>query len=476
MSGIDRQNNPDNRIKFGTDGWRAVIADEFTSFNVRAVAQALCDYLISAGSAQNGVAIGFDTRFLSAEFAEAVAEVIASNRIPAFLSKRFCPTPVLSFTVKNRNLAAGIMVTASHNPPQYNGLKFKGSYGGPATIEMTTAVEGFLFREKPRRDERAIDGFLHKVDFFPEYAKHLSGIVNIGAISTLLAPIIYNAMHGAGSGYLPSFLRNLGRFVSQINARPDPMFGGKLPEPILSNLSDLRKAVLRKKAAVGLATDGDADRFGILDENGKFVELHDLMPLLFEYLLETRNWPGNVVRTTSMADTIDKVAAEHGRQVVEVPVGFKNVSDVMRDRDILIGGEESGGFGYKNHIPERDGILSCLLTLEMLSGRKIPISEMVADLRKRFGAFHYGRIDRHHPTAELIKNMEKLCENSPVRIGQFAVDRISLIDGIKFYFTDGSWMLMRVSQTEPLGRVYVASDAGEKVRALLTEGVRLLTQ
>ena len=468
--------NDQATIHFGTDGWRAIIADGFTFSNVRAVAQAFCDYLVSVGSAQKGIAIGFDTRFLSAEFAETVADVVAGNQIPAFLSRRFCPTPVLSFAVKNRNLAAGIMVTASHNPYQYNGLKFKGSYGGPATVEMTTAVEGFLFRNKPQHDQKKIGEFLHKVDFLPEYSEQLSKVVNFESILTLQKPIVYNAMHGAGCGYLPLFLRDMKRFVSQVNAKPDPMFGGKLPEPILSNLPDLRKIVIRKKASIGLATDGDADRFGVLNENGNYVELHDLMPLLFEYLLETRNWTGDVVRTTSMANTIDKVAAEHGRQVIEAPVGFKNVSEVMRERDILIGGEESGGFGYKNHIPERDGILSCLLTLEMLSVRKAPISEMVADLRKRFGAFHYGRVDQHHPTSELLKNMEKLSVNSPERIGQFAVDRISLADGIKFYFTDGSWMLMRVSQTEPLGRIYVASNAEEKVHTLLKEGVRLLTQ
>lgn len=463
-------------IKFGTDGWRAIIADAFTFENVRAIAQAVSNYILATSPNGRGLAISYDVRFLSAQFARTMAEVIGSNGIPVFLSQNFTPTPVLSFAVKQRQLAGGIMITASHNPYYYNGVKFKASYGGPAIIDQTQAIEAQLLRAKPRYDRDLIRRQVHEVDFVQEYISHLSEFLNWDLINGCDAGIVYDAMHGAGCQYFDQLLAHAQAHLVQIRNKPDPMFGHALPEPIPQNLRRLKRAVIRHQAAIGLATDGDADRFGVLDERGIFVELHDLMPLLFSYLIESRGWAGDVVRTTSLADTIDRLAAQYGRKVWEVPVGFKNVTEKMLTNNIMIGGEESGGFGYCNHIPERDGILSCLLVIEMLAAKQQSIRELVAGLRQRFGPFAYGRIDEYGQPPVMAANMAALRNSPPEAIGNFKVESVMLIDGIKFYFRDHSWMLIRVSQTEPLARVYVASDSPEKVKSLLRHGVQLITR
>ena len=464
-----------NKIQFGTDGWRAIIADAFTYDNIRIVAQAVSGFLDSHENRERGLAISFDTRFMSRQFARLIAEVVSSNRIPVFLSKHFTPTPVLSFAVKNRNLAGGIMVTASHNPYQYNGLKFKADYGGPAMIEMTQDIERQLYKNKPRHDPALMKQNIHEVDFSAEYIDHLKSFLRFDLIKSWEAKIIFDPMNAAGSHIFHQLLSSSKIKVHTINKKPDPLFGGNLPEPVLSNLRKLQATVIRGKADVGLATDGDADRFGVLDNRGDFVQLHDLMPLLFNYLLKTRGWSGDAIRTTSMANTIDKMAQENGRKVLEVPVGFKNVTEKMLELDVLIGGEESGGFGYKHHIPERDGILSCLLLIEMLAVEQKPVRQMVQELREKYGPFSYNRIDHYFDHEILTRNLIALRKYPPEKIGEFPVESVSLIDGIKFYFADSSWMLMRVSQTEPLGRIYVASDSDEKVSQLLKAGVRLLT-
>ncbi len=460
-------------IQFGTDGWRAIIAREFTTENVMRVAQAFSDYLREKGDAGKGIAVSFDTRFLSDRFSFQFAEVVASNEIPVWLSKTVTPTPVLSFVVKNRNLAAGVMITASHNSYEYNGIKFKDAYGGPALPAMTQAIEKNLDRHDLKYHIPNIRRFLKEDNFLPEYIGKIKTIIDINLIKNNKRPVIVDTMHGAGYGM---FYNILGKtdFMQAINQQPHPMFKGRAPEPILKNLAKLSKMVFRKKAMLGIATDGDADRFGVLNEKGDFVELHDLMPILFQYLVEVKKWKGNVVRTTSMANTIDKVAASYNTEVVEVPVGFKNVTEKMLTEDVLIGGEESGGFGYNIFIPERDGILSALLLLELLVYYDLPISALVQQLRHRFGPFHYKRIDQMFLPQTLISNLQKLRNNPPDKIGQHKVDSVNLIDGIKFYFTNDAWMLMRVSQTEPLARIYVGGSAKQTVEDLLSAGKDLL--
>lgn len=461
-------------IRFGTDGWRGIIAENFTVANLRVIAQALGDYLIDNHLAGRGIAVSYDTRFMSALFARRVAEVLAGNGIPVSLSERYTPTPVLSFAVRRRGLAGGIMVTASHNPYFYQGIKFKGEYGGSALPEMTAAIEARLYRQPPRRVPQPEHDLIRETDFRPDYRAQLESYVDMAQVRALAGRLVINPMHGAGCGALESILEDGALELSTVNGHPDPRFGGKLPEPIPANLSDQRAAVRERGAMAGLALDGDADRFGVLDERGDFVELHDLMPLLFRHLVESRGWRGRVVRTTSMHDTIDRMAAAAGCAVTEVPVGFRNVCEQMLAGDVLLGGEESGGFGYRGHIPERDGVLSCLLVLEMLARRRMPLSEMVRELRREYGPFAYGRIDRHFDPAQLTRNMAALRDHPPARFGETAVERVSRVDGIKFYFSDRSWMLMRTSDTEPLGRIYVGAGRADKVQQLLKAGAEKL--
>lgn len=475
--------NHRSAIRFGTDGWRAIIADNFTFENVRIVAQAFADFLSESACKSKGVAIGYDTRFLSKHFALTMAETLAANDVPVYLSDGFCPTPMLSHAVRHRQLAAGIMITASHNPYIYNGVKFKAEYGGPAMVEMTKAIEKHLFQRPPETiTEKKKANIIH-CDFFPDYWQHLNEYLDLALISRFRGRVFFDAMHGAGCGFMQKILSdyllppNKGTPSLQlltIHQKPHPQFDGLLPEPIPQNLQPLAELVRTNKGDLGLAIDGDGDRFGVVDHNGQFVQLHDLMPLLFRYLVESRRWSGDVVRTTSMANTIDKLAAKYHRQTIEVPVGFKNVAEVMIRQDILIGGEESGGFGYKNHLPERDGFVSCLLLLEMLAAHTVSIASLVQGLRKEFGAFAYGRIDRYGELDRLQKRMSELRQQPPNHIGAFKVEKINLIDGIKFYFNDDSWMLMRVSDTEPLFRIYVGSNREDKVNKLLAAGEQLM--
>lgn len=468
------QTSSPSPIRFGTDGWRALIAETFTFDNVRHIGQAMADYLHERGEDEKGVAIGYDTRFLSDQFARALAEVLAANRIPVLLSASYCPTPLVSFAVRRRGLAAGVMVTASHNPYTYNGVKFKGAFGGPALVQTTRAIEKHLFQNQPRVD--ANPRLIEMCDFFPAYQQHLRDYFDWGKIESLQQKVVFDAMHGAGCGYLDKLLPEAwrGDRFQSINQDPHPLFKNKLPEPILKNLCELQQTVVAGGFDAGLACDGDADRFGVLDHQGRFVELHDLMPLLFRHLLQMRGWPGDVVRTTSMANTVDKMAGALGRRVIEVPVGFKNVAEQMLEKEILIGGEESGGFGYRGHLPERDGLFSCLLVLELLAESGQSLSGLVEGLRRDYGPFAYDRIDQHCSTPVLRQNMQALRADPPGYMGSFKVESVTTVDGIKFYFSDGSWMLMRVSDTEPLGRIYVGSASPEKVRQLLDAGRAVL--
>ncbi|MCX7017931.1 MAG: phosphoglucomutase/phosphomannomutase family protein [bacterium] len=460
--------------RFGTDGWRAIIAEDFTFDNVRLVAAAASRFIRENATGTPAIAVGCDTRFLSREFAKAFAATAASCGVRVLLSKNFCPTPALSFTVKHKKLAAGIMITASHNPAAYNGIKFKGPYGGPAMAGMTQGIERSIRELGGSWKSGPAGGKVVTQDFLPAYYRQIERYVDTSILKRFAGRIVYNPMFGAGIGSVDGFLQRLGLDVSAINNHPNPLFGGHGPEPIPQNLADQTLELRRQGAVLGLATDGDADRFGVLDSKGEFVQLHDLMPLLFTYVAQTRGWSGGVVRTSSMADTVDKAAEKLGRSVMETPVGFKHVCERMLDHDILIGGEESGGFGYKNHIPERDGVLSCLLLVEMLAARGVTIRRAVQELRKAYGPFAYGRIDRHCPAPKLRENFSLLIDAPPANFAGLKVSRVSTADGIKFHFQDGSWMLMRISDTEPVGRIYVASSSQALADKILRAGAHRL--
>ncbi len=461
-------------IRFGTDGWRDIIAENFTFENVGRVAQALAFTLKRKRQVNNGIAVSFDTRFLYDRFAGHFATVLASNEIPTFLSKHFTPTPVLSFTVKKKNLNAGVMITASHNPYYYNGIKFKASYGGPVLEDFTRKIEKNLINSPIKIDLKRVKQFLVITDFSEEYFDHLKNYLHSEKLSRFKGKIVYDAMHGCGIGFLGRILKEFNSDVDYLHHDENPLFNRKHPEPIPENLQELQKTIVENNAQIGFATDGDADRFGVLDEKGRFVQLHDLMPLLFEYLIRERGMDGDVVRTTSMSETIDRLASEYGKKVYEVPVGFKNVTEYMVKENILIGGEESGGFGFMNHIPERDGILSCLLTIEMLATYRKSISGLVRELRKKYGSFHYLRIDRYFDSDLLKSNLRRIRQNPPEHIAGQKIDRVNLIDGIKFYFISGVWMLIRVSQTEPLARIYVGGPDADLVKKIIKAGEKLI--
>lgn len=463
------------KIQFGTDGWRAIIADDFTFDNVRAVAQAYAGYMKERFNNEAQAAIGYDTRFLSAEFGRAFAEVLASNRIHVLLSPSHIPTPVLAHAVKHRALEGGVMITASHNPPQYNGIKFKDIYGGPVLDREMKRIEAHLYREAIRRDSNLINRYLEEADFLDDYKAHLKQYLNLSDIRTMSNRVVIATMHGAATGIWQYLTEEMASPLAIVQNTIHPLFSGRPPEPIMANLKTLRRAVRKKNAELGIAFDGDADRLGVVDGEGEFVQLHDLMPMLFEYLIKSRNGSGTAIRTTSMADTIDRMAEQHGMSVREVPVGFKHVTERMLDEDVLIGGEESGGFGYKNHLPERDGLLSALLVLEMLGTQKTTIREKVKELRQRFGPFAYKRIDHYYNTDILSANLEVLRSNPPAFIGKHRVQKVTTVDGIKFYFDDDSWMLIRVSQTEPLARVYVGSHSEANADAIISEGKKRIS-
>ena len=458
-------------ISFGTDGWRAIIAEDFTFENLGIIAQAMSEYLLNNYDSPS-IGIGYDTRFMSERFARHLGKILKANHINVMLSDNYLPTPVLSYTIKNRGLNAGIMITASHNPYYYSGVKFKAGYGGSAMVELTNKIESYLQKSPlPYYKNQNLETY----DFFKDYHDHIKKYVDLDLINSIEQTIVFDSMHGAGTGYLEKFFNQSQIDIQAINANLNPNFDFTLPEPIPDNLQQLSKQVKYTDAVLGFATDGDADRFGIVDQNGNFIQLHDLLPILFEYLINSRNWDGDVVRTTSMSSTIDKLAAEYNRQVIEVPVGFKNICEKMLDQDILIGGEESGGFGYKNHIPERDGILSILLVLEMLAAENTNLHDKIARLRNKYGPFSYDRIDQYCDIEKTKANMENLINNPPSEIGGYKIERINTIDGIKFYFDNDAWMLIRLSQTEPLFRIYVGGKETETVQNILQAGQKLLT-
>lgn len=468
-------------ISFGTDGWRAVIADSFTFANLRLVSQAVADTLLEGHSGHSApeVVIGFDTRFLSDRFAMEVARVMAGNGIVAWLSRADAPTPAVSYNVKAKNAAAGIVITASHNPPRYNGFKLKAPYGGSATKEESARIEKRLREiEAQGREPRAMEyqeaisaGLIHRFDPNWIYFQHLSELIDLDIINEGELKIVTDAMYGAGRGALPAMLQRTRTRVTEIRGYMNPGFGGIHPEPIEHYLTELVAAVQREQASVGLATDGDADRIGAVDAYGRFVDPHTIFALVLRHLIEQKGLRGDVVKTISTTSMIDRMTEKYGLKLHETPVGFNHIADLMMSNDVLMGGEESGGISIKGHIPEGDGILMGLLLLEVMGRARVPLHEIIADLQAQFGPALYGRRD-----FTLTKQLDKkavvrtLEENAPAHLNGERVVRVNTMDGIKFYMADHSWLLIRPSGTEPVLRVYAEAPSTEAVQALLKEG------
>ena len=471
-------------IRFGTDGWRAVIADTFTFENVRLLSQAVAEAVNKQhkGNDPAQVVVGYDTRFLSDRFALETARVLAGNGIVTWLTRTDAPTPAISFNVKDKGADAGIVITASHNPPRYNGFKLKGAYGGSATAEECALVEDELaLMERQARGpnimdyQQAVDqGLIRRFDPSWPYYQHLATLVDLDCISEGELKVVADSMWGAGRGAFTSILSRTRLQVSEIRGSLNPGFGGIHPEPILKHLNDLVAAVQREQADVGLATDGDADRIGAIDARGHLVDPHHILALALRYLVETRGQRGEVVKTVSTTYMIDNLAEKHGLQVHETPVGFNHIGDLMMRRDILIGGEESGGISVRGHIPEGDGILMGLFLLEIMANARVPLHEIIADLQAAYGPAIYGRIDatlEHYlPKKQMVR---MLVDQAPSTLNGETVARVDTLDGVKFYLNDRSWLLIRPSGTEPVLRIYAEARSQEAMKALLEAGKQM---
>ena len=466
-------------VKFGTDGWRAIISDEFTFANLRLVAQAIADFTREENPESPGVVIGFDTRFMSDRYAAEVARVMAGNGIKAWLARADTPTPAISYAVVNKKATAGVMITASHNPPRYNGVKLKAGYGGSASPEQHRRVEQILNsndaagREPILMDlDRALgDELVVKFDPAWAYYEHLTTLVNLDTIHEGELRVIHDAMYGAGRRTISEVLMRTRSHVHNIRDEMNPGFGGIHPEPIAKHLGMLVSMMGAGNYHAGLATDGDADRIGAVDARGQFVDPHRIFSLVLRYLLEKRGLRGKVVRTVSTTRMIDRIARDFGLPVVETPVGFNHIADLMLAEDVVMGGEESGGMSIKGHIPEGDGVLLGLLLLEVMAEAHKPLHVLVDELLATYGPAQYARTDlklrRPVAKSELAK---KLVESAPDAIADVTVEEVRTSDGIKYYLADGSWLLIRPSGTEPVLRVYAEAPNDDRVRALLDFG------
>jgi alpha-D-glucose phosphate-specific phosphoglucomutase len=464
------------KIKFGTDGWRGVISEDFTFENVKIVSQAMADYLKEKGIAEKEIVIGYDARFLSKEYAQLVASVLAGNGIRVILSDRIQPVPSVCFTIKERKAAGGIMITASHNPFKYNGIKFKGEYAGSADEATTKKIEGFLYKNKPQEmdfEEGEKKELIQKIDLTPSYLEFLKSFVNLEAVKERPLKVVIDSMHGAGKDYTAQALKGGKCQVITIRAEENPSFGGVHPEPILENLKALIDKIKEEKADLGLATDGDGDRLGVMDSEGNFVNPHQVLSLLTLHLIESRGWSGGIVKTVSTTSLLNKIAEKYKRKLYKTPVGFKYICELMLKEDILIGGEESGGIGVKNHVPDRDGLLSGLLLLEMLALKKKPLSQIQEEMRQEFGTYLYKRIDTEYPLDKRDILIPTLRKSPPKKLGDIRVKEIDASDGIKFILSDNSWLLIRTSGTEPIIRIYAESDEKGKLNKIMEAGKEL---
>lgn len=460
-------------IKFGTDGWRAVIGDEFTFDNVRACAQATALHVRECGLAALGMVIGYDTRFLSAEFAAAAAEVLAANDVPVFLCDRPAPTPVVGWAILRRRAAGSVVITSSHNPARYSGFKVRTQYAGAAPPEVLARIESLISAKKPPRlplAEAKAKGLVEVFDPVPDYLAQVSSLVELDRIRAAGLRVAVDSMHGAGAGYTRRLLAGGKTEVWEVRSSLNPAFPGMHnPEPIPRNLAPLRRAVRAHGAQVGLATDGDADRLGVVDSGGRFVNQLQTFALLVYYLLEVRGLRGPVVKSVTTTGMAQRLGELYGVPVHETAVGFKFLGPKMRETDALIAGEESGGYAFRGHLPERDGILSGLYFLDLMARRGKDAADLIAELYTKVGPHYYDRIDIEMTPAERTRVESRLAELRPSSIAGVAVTDTDRTDGLRFRLEDGAWALFRLSGTEPLLRIYTEVAREELVPRVLAE-------
>jgi len=477
-------------IKFGTDGWRAIIGEDFTFDNVRICAQAMAQYLIDSKAAERGIVIGYDTRFASEDFAAAVAEVMAGNGIRAYLCDRTAPTPTISYAILDKRAGGAVIITSSHNPGIWNGFKVKPEYAGSASPEVLAMLEKNIAsiqgapvswgQAKPQMVQRMpLSEALQKrqVEKFnpaPAYLKQVASLVDIEDIKQAGITVVADAMFGAGMGYFPTLLAGGNTRVIEINNVRNPLFPGMHnPEPIARNLAALTAGIAQHEADVGLATDGDADRIGLMDEHGVFINQLQVYALLLLYLLEVRGKRGPIVKTITTTAMAHKLAKLYDIPVYETPVGFKYVGPKMMETGAMMGGEESGGFGFAGHIPERDGILSGLFLLDLMIKLQKSPAQLIEYLYSLVGAHYYDRIDIQLSAVQRDKALARVKAARPEHIGGLRVTHIDTLDGFRYVLEDGGWLLVRFSGTEPLLRIYTETTNGALVRTILADGRKL---
>ncbi|ACX53046.1 phosphoglucomutase/phosphomannomutase alpha/beta/alpha domain I [Ammonifex degensii KC4] len=455
------------RIKFGTDGWRGVIARDFTFANVERVAAAIAAYLNEKGQAARGVIVGFDNRFLADRFAEAVAEVLLQWGIPVYFPERSVPTPVVAFGIWHYRTGGAVVITASHNPPEYCGIKFIPEYAGPALPDVTERIES-LIESSPSPPAGVKKALRHPFRPQEDYFAHLLRLVEGEKIARASLKVVVDPMFGAGIGYLEEILRRCGVSVVTIHDWRDPLFGGDLPDPVPSRLGELAAKVKETGAHLGLALDGDADRLGVITGEGHFVTPNQVLSLLCYHLLSYRGWRGPVARTVATTHLVDRIASAFGVETKETPVGFKYLGKLLREEGCLCAGEESGGLSVKGHVPEKDGILAGLLVVEMAAVHGGSLWRLWEEVKEKFGEVVSRRRD-YRTSAEdkerILRLLAGWAESREELAGQKVVERITM-DGVKFVLADGSWVLVRASGTEPVFRVYVEASTEEKVSHL----------
>jgi phosphomannomutase len=461
-------------IKFGTDGWRGIIADDFTFENVRRVAGAIASYVLKYEDAKGGVVVGYDARFASPRAAQVVAEVIAAAGIPVKLANDYTPTPAVSYAVKQQGAAGGVMVTSSHNPWNWNGVKFKGNFGGSATPAIMKKIEEELAAGAAPKGAKAK---VEEVDLKKDYIAAVCKFADMDLIAKTKFKFAVDAMYGSGRGVLTGIFAERGVRCVAIRQELNPLFPNINPEPIEPHTRMLQDTVVREQCDAGLATDGDADRIGAVAEDGSFVDAHKIFSVLLRWLLERKKWPGEVTRAFNTTRMIDRIASKYGRKVHETPIGFKYAADLMMEREILMGGEESGGIGYSRFLPERDGVLNSLLLANVMAEEAKPLGQLVADLQREFGSHYYGRRDLHIPEDVKQNAIQRARADETQTLGKYRVLKKEYLDGVKFFVdapTNGNgaeaWVLFRASGTEPLLRLYTEASSPELVREFLETG------
>ena len=470
------------KIKFGTSGWRAIIADEFTFSNVRLTAEAIGRY-VKTQNASPAILVGYDTRFASEDFGRAVADVLTSQSIRVQLCERAVPTPGVALTIMKQKLDGAINITASHNPGEYSGIKFSGSDGAPALPNVTGAIEAEIenlqktgWEFKPGSGNSAL---IKMVDIGPAYLADLATKVNFAKIRDSKIGIGYDALHGSGAGYLDRVLADNNIPVTALHVNRDVYFGGHHPEPAEEQMAGLKEVMLKNGLGIGLATDGDADRFGVMDEGGDFIMPNELIAMLIDYLVESRGWKGGVARSVATTHLIDRVAKYHGMELLETPVGFKYIGEYIKEGRIILGGEESAGLSIRGHVPEKDGILACLLIAEMRASRGKSLKHQLKDLFSRVGAVYNKRLNIKLDPTIAARVKAKIAADVSDFHGRRVV-RQNRIDGLKLIFEDAggneSWVLMRPSGTEPVVRFYAESTSQADLEQLLEYGRQWITK